>query len=233
MYTFNNITVTHNIIGLLVYLYNHFLVCLLSPKPFFFSWTLCLFLLQCNSVSLAIRACIRSLWVTEPGAIPSVIFGVEIRKCHSYLGLINGEDFKTYKLQFSHFLSFYIEVEVKTRKLALKTGMAKRSGSKRKRLLCFFCILAVLGLHSSAQAPLVREVCRLSIVLQGLPCLTRDGTYIPCLGRWILYHWNTREVPKRVFLDMAFHPLVPILQASCLNVCTPSLTIIRDFFLRL
>ena len=95
-------------------------------------------------MSLAITACIRSLWVTEAGAIPSVIFGVEIRKCHSYFGCINGEDFKTYKLQFSHFLFFYIEVEVKNRKLVLKreneAGTTKRSGSKRKRLLCFFCI---------------------------------------------------------------------------------------------
>ena len=24
---------------------------------------------------------------------------------------------------------------------------------------------------------------------------TRDGTYVPCIGRWILSHWTTREVP--------------------------------------
>ena len=130
--------------------------------------------------------------MTEAGAIPSVIFGVEIRKCHPYLGRINGEDFKTYKLQFSHFLLFYIEVEVNNRKLVLKreneAGMTKRSGSKRKRLLCFFCILAVLGLHSSAQAPLVREVCGLRIVGQGLS--------LPHQG-WNLYPlpWKVDSLP--------------------------------------
>ena len=24
---------------------------------------------------------------------------------------------------------------------------------------------------------------------------TRDRTHVPCVGRWILYHWTTREVP--------------------------------------
>ena len=28
---------------------------------------------------------------------------------------------------------------------------------------------------------------------------TRDGTRIPCIGRWILYHWTTREVPRNQF----------------------------------
>ena len=35
-----------------------------------------------------------------------------------------------------------------------------------------------------------------------LPCsmwdlssLTRDQTRISCIGRWILYHWTTKEVP--------------------------------------
>ena len=25
---------------------------------------------------------------------------------------------------------------------------------------------------------------------------TRDGTCVPCTGRWILNHWTTREVPS-------------------------------------
>ena len=28
---------------------------------------------------------------------------------------------------------------------------------------------------------------------------TRDGTCIPCIGRWILNHWTTREVPNMEF----------------------------------
>ena len=27
----------------------------------------------------------------------------------------------------------------------------------------------------------------------------RDGTHIPCIGRSILYHWATREVPEKSF----------------------------------
>ena len=35
---------------------------------------------------------------------------------------------------------------------------------------------------------------------------TRDRTHIPCIGRWILYHWITREVPPSVFelIDCAY-----------------------------
>ena len=25
---------------------------------------------------------------------------------------------------------------------------------------------------------------------------TKDGTHVPCIGRWILNHWTTREVPE-------------------------------------
>ena len=36
---------------------------------------------------------------------------------------------------------------------------------------------------------------------------TRDWTHIPCIARWILNHWTTREVPVLVTLDL--HPQVP------------------------
>ena len=42
----------------------------------------------------------------------------------------------------------------------------------------------------------------------GLGSLTRDWTYVPCTGRWILKHWTTREAPKHIvkirFLDSVF-----------------------------
>ena len=28
---------------------------------------------------------------------------------------------------------------------------------------------------------------------------TRDGTHVPCIGRWILNHWTTREVLLKIF----------------------------------
>ena len=30
---------------------------------------------------------------------------------------------------------------------------------------------------------------------------TRDWTHVPCIGRWILYHWTTREVPVPAFFQ--------------------------------
>ena len=29
---------------------------------------------------------------------------------------------------------------------------------------------------------------------------TRDGMRVPCIGRWILYHWTTRGAPSYVLL---------------------------------
>ena len=52
---------------------------------------------------------------------------------------------------------------------------------------------------------------RIFLVVSGLSCphstwdastLTRDQTYVPCIGRWILNHWTTREVPLPVLLQL-------------------------------
>ena len=32
--------------------------------------------------------------------------------------------------------------------------------------------------------------------------LTRDQTYVLCIGRWILHHWTTREVPFILSFDL-------------------------------
>ena len=29
--------------------------------------------------------------------------------------------------------------------------------------------------------------------------LPRDGTHLSCIGRWVLYHWVTREDPEIFF----------------------------------
>ena len=34
-----------------------------------------------------------------------------------------------------------------------------------------------------------------------LSSLTRDQTHVPCIGRQILNHWTTREVPVKVIFD--------------------------------
>ena len=30
----------------------------------------------------------------------------------------------------------------------------------------------------------------------------REGTHVPCLGRWIPNHWTAREAPARAFLTL-------------------------------
>ena len=38
-----------------------------------------------------------------------------------------------------------------------------------------------------------------SVACGNLSSLTRDWTRVPCIGRQILYHWTTREVPRGTF----------------------------------
>ena len=35
---------------------------------------------------------------------------------------------------------------------------------------------------------------RLSCPTEGVESSSRDGTHVPCVGRWIFNHWTTREV---------------------------------------
>ena len=44
----------------------------------------------------------------------------------------------------------------------------------------------------------------------------RDQTCVSCIGRWILYHWATKEVPN-VFLLNDFYTY--IFWSSCLLIC--------------
>ena len=70
-------------------------------------------------------------------------------------------------------------------------------------LFLFFKFLSALGFRCSAQA--LQRVAQASLVVaHGLsgpaPCgdlssPTRNGTWVSCIGRWILNLWTTREVP--------------------------------------
>ena len=60
------------------------------------------------------------------------------------------------------------------------------------------------GLCSLQHTGSLAEACKLnccgmpallSCGMWDLSSLTRDQTHIPCIVRWILYHWTTREVP--------------------------------------
>ena len=65
--------------------------------------------------------------------------------------------------------------------------------------------LAVLGLRCGTQAlklaGSVVAACKLRCSsVWGLSSSTRDWTYVPCIARWILNHWTTKEGPQRKFL---------------------------------
>ena len=53
----------------------------------------------------------------------------------------------------------------------------------------------------------------------GSSSLTRDQTSIPCIGRWGLNHWTTREVLHLVFLLALFSPVLTILILPALRGC--------------
>ena len=40
--------------------------------------------------------------------------------------------------------------------------------------------------------------------MESLSFPTRDQTRIPCIARWILNHWTTREVPEPLFLNVGW-----------------------------
>ena len=51
-----------------------------------------------------------------------------------------------------------------------------------------------------------------------LSSLRGDRTRIPCLARWILNHWTTREIPKvRVLIELGSD-----LEAQKMNPCSGS-----------
>ena len=50
---------------------------------------------------------------------------------------------------------------------------------------------------------------------------TRDGTYTPCIERWRLNCWTTREVPKSFYLSGPISSFVKC-KAFCLFVCLAS-----------
>ena len=67
-------------------------------------------------------------------------------------------------------------------------------------LFCFVSFLTIFGCAgSSLQHPGFSSCsaqAKLSCSTWDLSSLTRDRRHIPCIGRWILNHWTTREVPR-------------------------------------
>ena len=57
--------------------------------------------------------------------------------------------------------------------------------------------------------------------------LIRDQTHVPCVSRWILYHWITREVPEYSFFFFLISHISEIIMSSVfIYIVTKS----RDFF---
>ena len=63
-----------------------------------------------------------------------------------------------------------------------------------------------LGLSSSTWDLLLRHTDSLVVGLVasqhvGSSSLTMDQTHVPCITRWILNHWTTKEVPGSTFKE--------------------------------
>ena len=67
----------------------------------------------------------------------------------------------------------------------------------------------VTDLHFGTRAYLPRDMWDLS-------SSTRDRTWVPCLGKWILNHWTTREVPLCGLLSMSLCEMLPSTSAHIL-----------------
>ena len=77
-----------------------------------------------------------------------------------------------------------------------------------------FIYLAVLGLSYDVWG-LLSSCAAWAYLPYGtwdLRSLTRDGTCVPCIGRRILNHWTTREVPTQPFCVRNY--ILPILLRS-------------------
>ena len=67
-------------------------------------------------------------------------------------------------------------------------------------LFCFVLFLTIFGCAGSSLQHTGFSSCgaqaKLPCSMWNLSSLTRDRSHIPCIGRWILNHWITREVPR-------------------------------------
>ena len=58
-----------------------------------------------------------------------------------------------------------------------------------------------LSMHARTQGSHLRCVGLVARGMWDLSSSTRDQTHIPCIRRWVLNHWTTREVPPWRFLN--------------------------------
>ena len=71
----------------------------------------------------------------------------------------------------------------------------------------FCCSVRTLQLGCASSVAVFRLQSAQVYFLRGMESLsspTRDQTYIPCVARWILNHWTTREVPEPLFLSVGW-----------------------------
>ena len=68
----------------------------------------------------------------------------------------------------------------------------------KKKIFFFGCTGSLLG-HAGFSSCNTRA--RLACSTWDLSSPTRDGTLVPCIGRWILNHWTTSEVPLKMFSE--------------------------------
>ena len=69
---------------------------------------------------------------------------------------------------------------------------------------------------------------------------TRDQTHVFCIGRWVLYHWATREALPKLFAEQKISNLwfkdflsLLIITANFKQICLHGLTIDIDLEMKL
>ena len=104
---------------------------------------------------------------------------------------------------------FFLKICLFTAALGLCCCKRAFSICSKWGLATFFAVASHFGGFSCCRAQALgawaQQLQRLStvVVAHGSSCsetcgifLVRDGTHVPCIGRWILNHWTTREAPK-------------------------------------
>ena len=69
--------------------------------------------------------------------------------------------------------------------------------SLKKLFICLFWVL----LQNTGSFIVVWELSNSVIDMSDLSCSTRDQTHVPCIARWILNNWTTRNVPQQILLN--------------------------------
>ena len=73
-------------------------------------------------------------------------------------------------------------------------------GMRKFSLRCIASLVATRRLQNVGASVVVTRRFNCSAAYGNFSSLTRDWTCVPCIARWILRYWTTKEIPKLLFL---------------------------------